>query len=156
MIIPPHPQRVFTWLVFSSRRCHKIKRSFVLLFIFRHREKRRFNASGGDKHRPMPRPSEKITAEWGAARQRVLAHSTNDDASAVNRPETFPISPLISRLRLLTAHWHIMIYQSAATGGATSLPSAIYLIEMIFVRSYIAASTASPWVAMCYSPGFNY
>jgi hypothetical protein len=47
-------------------------------------------------------------------------------------------------MRLLTAHGHIMIYQSAATGGATSLPSAIYLLEMIFVRSYIAASTAPP------------
>jgi len=95
----------------------------------------------------MPRPGEKITAEWGLARQRVLVHSSDDDASAVSRPETFPISPFISRMRLLTAHGHIMIYQSAATGGVTSLPSAIYLLEMIFVRSYIATSTASPWAA---------
>lgn len=146
-IIPPPPQRLFTWLWLSLLHCHKIKRSFVLLFIFFHRKKRLFNASSGDKHRPMPRRRHgrvKKSPKRGPAWHRALAHSTNDDASAVNRPETFPISPLISRLRLLTAHWHIMIYQSAATGGATSLPSAIYLIEMIFVRSYIAASTASP------------
>ncbi|USQ48184.1 hypothetical protein NFX37_17805 [Serratia marcescens] len=85
----------------------------------------------------------KSPQRWpGAARE--LVHGKNDDASAVSRPETFPIYPFISRMRLLTAHWHIMIYQSAATCGVTSLPGAIYLLEMIFVRSYIAASTASP------------
>lgn len=45
------------------------------------------------------------------------------------------------------AHLHIMIYQSAATGDASLLPSAIYLLEMIFVRSYITASAALPWAA---------
>ncbi|HFD7736491.1 MULTISPECIES: hypothetical protein [Serratia] len=59
-------------------------------------------------------------------------------------PETFPISSFISRMRLLMAHLHIMIYQSAATGDASLLPSAIYLLEMIFVRSYITASAALP------------
>ncbi|WP_230120807.1 hypothetical protein [Serratia marcescens] len=87
---------------------------------------------------------EKITAKDGLARCRELVHGKNDDASAVSGPETFPIYPFISRMGLLTAHWHIMIYQSAATCGVTSLPGAIYLLEMIFVRSYIAASTASP------------
>jgi hypothetical protein len=47
-------------------------------------------------------------------------------------------------MRLLMAHLHIMIYPSAATGGVTLLLSAIYSLEMIFVRSYIAATTASP------------
>jgi len=47
-------------------------------------------------------------------------------------------------MRLLMTHLHIMIYRSAAAGDASLLPSAIYLLEMIFVRSYITASAASP------------
>jgi hypothetical protein len=47
-------------------------------------------------------------------------------------------------MRLLMAHGHIMIYRSAAAGDASLLPSAIYLLEMIFVRSYITALAASP------------
>lgn len=53
-VIIPSPQGLFTWLTFSSLHCHKIKRSFVLLFIFPLREKRLFSASDDDKHRPMP------------------------------------------------------------------------------------------------------
>ncbi|ENG5919905.1 hypothetical protein ACJ8PU_03010 [Serratia sp. CY81489] len=86
-----------------------------------------------------PKESERGFARLHAAKRRRLSFSF-----VTHRPETFPISSFISRMRLLMAHLHIMIYPSAATGGVTLLPSAIYSLEMIFVRSYIAASTASP------------
>lgn len=44
---------------------------------------------------------------------------------------------------MLATHLHIIIHQCVAAAGVSSLPSAIYLFEMIFVRSYIAAATVS-------------
>ncbi|EMH5178946.1 hypothetical protein [Serratia marcescens] len=54
VIIIPQVNKLLTSPPFPSLHRDKIKRSFVLLFIFLHREKRLFNASGGNKHRVMP------------------------------------------------------------------------------------------------------